>query len=119
MKRMAFDRAIAERVMGRKLNGYKSDKYPFGAMLFNGKWVPIPDFSRDHNAAAMVRERVEELGAYRPFLNHLADCVNAHWLSDYQFSPIDVWAYLRATPEQTARAAYLAVTGQELEAIDE
>lgn len=119
MSRLDFNRAIAKRVMGWTTeldsSSYNSTGYTYSEA---GDVILGRDFTRDHNAAALVRERVRGLGEYRPFLNHLADYVGTYWPGDVEFSETDVWAYLRATPEQTARAAYAAVTGEELEAID-
>lgn len=99
MKRMAFNRTIAERVMG-----WTGPEHNWRLHVF-----PANCFDSDHNAAALVRERVRELGLNGSFLRVL----------DSLFSYPTLWSVVNATPEQTSRAAYLAVTGEKLEAIDE
>lgn len=119
MTRLRFNRAIARRVMGWTTELDSSSYNPTG-YTYNeaGDVILGRDFTRDHNAAALVRERVAELGWTRTFIDALVKVTEINWvfpMAGYR----DSWTLLTATPEQTARAAYLAVTGEELEAIDE
>lgn len=120
MTRLDFNLAIAREVMGWEIR-----------LRLNTTWTAWtgyqwwresseirtvgPDFTRDHNAAAMVRERVGALGLEKQmsFVSFMRPQVN------WNLTHRDVFRMLSATPEQTARAAYLAVTGKELEVVDE
>lgn len=111
-----FNIAIAERVMGWDETVIRVSGYDYKAD--NQWWRAGPDFIGDHNAAALVRERIVELKKEKLFLDCLAQITGIDWMLE-GFGYEDMMGMLQATPEQTASAAYLAVTGEELEAIDE
>ena len=122
MTKQQFNIEIAERVMGwetrivptvQSSSGYlydADDSHIYG---------PGPDFATDHNAAALVRARVVELGKVGMFILHLTQSVviaaglSSGWTYDKVFALVD------ATPAQTARAAFYAVTGENLKVPNE
>ena len=119
MKRQDFNLTIAREVMGWETaldeSSYNDTGYTYTEA---GDVILGRDFTRDHNAAALVRERVAELERIPDFVNALSAIVGSTWyLAESGYT--DVWDLLSATPEQTARAAYRAVTGKELEVVDE
>lgn len=126
MTKQQFNRAVAERAMGHET--YPDNDDPSNASKYcyytpDGLLVDGLDFATDHNAAAMVRGRVGELDYHQRvmFANAIVSMANGGTWMGYQ-SLDDCDDFIRAisaTPAQTARAAYLAVTGEELEAVDE
>jgi hypothetical protein len=118
MTKQQFNIAVAERVMGWErptLHEHADHGYQY---IFKGLWCDGPDFTTDHAAAALVRARVAELGKTKEYIDALNVTTGVDWqlpLAGYR----DIWTLLSATPAQTALAAYVAVTGEELEACDE
>lgn len=119
MTRLDFNMAISRNVMGWETaldeSSYSDTGYTYTEA---GDVILGRDFTRDHNAAAMVRERISELGdrTQKFWLHHLLALVDAR--GSWNATWLDAWKIVSANPEQTARAAYLAITGEELEAID-
>lgn len=120
MTKQQFNRAVAERVMGWTTYPDNDDPFNEGQYCYDvpDALVDGPDFTTDYNAAAMVRGRVVELGKFTRFIDEL-------YLIVFPSATIitgtyaEVTAIMNATPAQTARAAYMAITGEELEAVDE
>lgn len=123
MTKQDFNIAIAEKVMGWKAT--PDDDDPFNNSGFTHHTedglVDGPDFHGDHNAAALVRARVAELpaGTQANFVMSLLVSVQQDMNLPEEITWYHLWLVSQATPEQTARAAYMAVTGEELEAVDE
>lgn len=118
LTKQAFNVLVAEKVMGWETLLQPLAMDPSGYC----RWVPGSegnryfdgvDFLADHNAAALVRERVVELGVQENFMDRMADYFRPGWGKDVGGGEV-IMALLTATPEQTARAAYFAVTGEEL-----
>lgn len=125
MTKQQFNIAVAERVMGWTTYPDNDDPFNEGQYCYDvpDALVDGPDFTTDYNAAAMVRGRVGELDYHQRvmFANAIVSMANGGTWMGYQ-SLDDCDDFIRAisaTPAQTARAAYLAVTGEELEAVDE
>jgi hypothetical protein len=121
MTKQQFNIAVAERVMGWETRIVPTVQSSSGYLYDSDDshiYCPGPDFADDHNAAALVRARVAELEGGKPFIEALVDATQGAWRED-SIGFVSVWFLLRATPAQTARAAYVAVTGEELEAVDE
>lgn len=121
MTKQQFNRAVAERVMG--WTTYPDNDDPSNASKYcyytpDGLLVDGLDFATDHNAAAMLRVRVGEFRRISEFIDALTAVVGSDWQM-VGAGYTDMWDLLSATPAQTARAAYLAVTGEALEAVDE
>lgn len=118
MTRLDFNLTIAREVMGWETptshehaeNGYQ--------YVLDRLWQDGPDFTSDHNAAALVRERMAKFRRIPEFIDALTAIVGSDWQM-VGAGYTDMWDLLSATPEQTARAAYRAVTGKELEVVDE
>jgi hypothetical protein len=122
MKKKDFNVAIAERVMGwdtkpSTMAGEVGYRYRISVDGVD-YWERGYDFATDHNAAALVRARVREFRRISEFIDALTAVVGSDWQM-VGAGYTDMWDLLSATPAQTARAAYLAVTGEELEAVDE
>ena len=119
MTRAEFNIAIAEKVMGWEA---KESKICPGEILKRdaetGCYVRTYDFTRDHNAAALVLEQVSRLPAPEVFQVTLANAIGPDWRRKDTDGVTVIMSLLTATPEQIARAAFWAVTGKELEAID-
>lgn len=126
MNKQQFNIAVAEQVMGWETKpstmagevGYRYRVYIDG----NEYWEWGVDFHADHNAAAMVRSRVAELeaGTQANFTMEVLAMIRRDTNLPEEITRFELWQIQQATPEQTARAAYLAVTGRgELEAVDE
>jgi hypothetical protein len=121
MTKQQFNIEIAERVMGWETlivpTAESSSGYLYDSGAMRG-YIYGPDFTTDHNAAALVRARVAELGKATRFIDEL-------YLIAFPSGTMitgtyaEVTAIMNATPAQTARAAYVAVTGERLEACDE
>lgn len=115
MKRQDFNLTIAREVMGWETKPSKFLNIGYRYRFDSQDWEIGPDFTRDHNAAALVRERVAELERIPDFIDALTAIVGSDWQM-VGAGYTDMWDLLSATTEQTARAAYRAITGKELEA---
>ena len=116
MKRLDFNLTIAREVMGWSV--IPDDDDPFNQSGYTqyteDGLCDGPDFTSDHNAAALVRERVAKFRRIPEFVDALTAIAGSDWQM-VGAGYTDMWDLLSATPEQTARAAYRAITGKELE----
>jgi hypothetical protein len=124
MTKQQFNREIAERVMGWTTYPDDDDPFNIGEYRYDtpdGLLVEGPDFTTDHNAAAMLRERIDDLNKTFDFVRALTWDTDAWCRKRFPViaSYKRTFNMLSATPAQTACAAYRAVTGEELEAVDE
>lgn len=119
MNPLDFNMIIAREVMGWETaldeSSYNDTGYTYTEA---GDVILGRDFTRDHNAAALVRERLAKFRRIPEFIDALTAIVGSDWQM-VGAGYTDMWDLLSATPEQTARAAYRAVTGKELEVVDE
>lgn len=91
-----LDAAIAEKVMGWNESG--SGWYtPSGKMHLS-----VPGFSTDRNAAALVLERIGELGLKDRFTQIM-------WVSGDRPVQLSTWQMITATPRQLMEAALACV----------
>jgi len=60
----------------------------------------VPHYSTDHAAVRLLEDEIERRGLWQQYLGTLLDILNSY---DHP-SMVDIWAAIRATPEQRARA---------------
>lgn len=93
MTNRELDVWIAEKVMG----------FPFP------NYNIFPHYSTDRNAAALVLEKIGELGLERDLIQHLEGICKVIRADDWD---IACWIYLNATPRQLMEVVRLCMKGK-------